>query len=68
MLWLDVNGYTFLNVYRKPGRDEVIDYVTNLTPPNNSLIGGEWNVWHPEFEPGDDDDDDDCFYERGCIY
>ena len=52
ILWLDVNGYTLLNVYREPGRDEVIDYVTNLTPLNNSLIGGDWNVWHPEFEPG----------------
>lgn len=52
MLWLDVNGYTFLNVYRKPGRDEVIDYVKNLIPLNNFLIGGDWNVWHPEFKPG----------------
>ncbi|KAI1370755.1 hypothetical protein F4677DRAFT_342879 [Hypoxylon crocopeplum] len=52
MLWLDVNGYALLNVYREPRSDEVIDYVTNLTPPSNCLMGGDWNVWHPEFEPG----------------
>lgn len=52
MLWLDVNGYSLLNVYRQPGQDNVIDYVTRLIPPTRCLIGGDWNVWHPEFEPG----------------
>ena len=52
MLSLNVNGYTFLNVYRETGRNEVMNYVTNLIPPNNFVVGGDWKVWHPEFEPG----------------
>src|SRR5579871_4856543 len=30
MLWLDVNGYPILNVYRQPLKLEVIDYITHL--------------------------------------
>ena len=52
MLWLDVNGYSILNVYRQPLKLEVIDYVTHLSPPSKCLVGGDFNAWHDMFEPG----------------
>ena len=52
LLWLNVNGYSILNVYRQPGTNEVIDYVTSLVPPANCVIGGDFNVHHDFFEPG----------------
>lgn len=52
LLWIDVNGFAILNAYRSPTHDEVIDYVSHLAPPNNCLIGGDFNVWHDMFEPG----------------
>lgn len=54
LLWLDVNGYSILNIYRQPNTNEVIDYVTMLTPPPNCVIGGDFNVHHDFFEPGVD--------------
>jgi Endonuclease-reverse transcriptase len=52
ILWLEANGCTLLNIYRKPNTDEVLDYVTQLQPPSRCLVGGDFNVWHPLFEPG----------------
>lgn len=52
MLWVDVNGFPILNIYRPPLTNEVIDYVTHLAPPPNCLVGGDFNVWHEMFEPG----------------
>jgi hypothetical protein len=52
MLWLDVNGYAILNVYRQPLTLEVIDYVTHLSPPSKCLVGGDFNARHDMFEPG----------------
>jgi ribonuclease HI len=57
MLWIDVNGYSMLNVYREPRTNEVMDYVTNLTPPARCLIGGDWNARDPTFEPGSESRD-----------
>ena len=51
MLWLDVNGYSILNVYRQPFQLEVIEYVTHLSPPTKCLVGGDFNAWHDMFEP-----------------
>lgn len=52
MLWLDVNGYSILNVYREPTTSEIIDYVANLVPTAKCLIGGDFNCVHDMFEPG----------------
>jgi hypothetical protein len=52
LLWLNVNGYLILNVYRQPSTDLVIDYVTKLVPPPRCIIGGDFNVHHDFFEPG----------------
>jgi ribonuclease HI len=52
LLWLDVNGFAILNIYRQPLTNEVIDYVTTLTPPRKCLIGGDFNARHDTFEPG----------------
>ena len=52
LLWLNVNTYSILNVYRQPHTHSVLDYVTHLEPPPNCLIGGDFNVWHDTFEPG----------------
>jgi hypothetical protein len=52
MLWLDVNGYSILNVYQQPFKPEVIDYVNHLSPPSKCLVGGDFNAWHDMFEPG----------------
>lgn len=52
LLWLSVNGFAILNVYRQPGTDPVIDYVINLVPPRNCVVGGDFNVHHDYFEPG----------------
>jgi hypothetical protein len=52
LLWLDVNGYSILNIYRQPGSDLVIDYVTRLVPPPRCIIGGDFNAHHDFFEPG----------------
>lgn len=51
MLLVVVNGYSIINIYREPNTDTVIDYIT-ITPPRNTLIGGDFNVWHSMFEPG----------------
>jgi ribonuclease HI len=52
LLWVSVNGYRILNVYRQPTTPEVIDYITNLTPVPNCLAGGDFNARHDTFEPG----------------
>lgn len=54
LLWLTVNGYSILNVYRQPGNDVVLDYITNLDPPAKCVIGGDFNAHHDHFEPGVD--------------
>ena len=52
LLWVVVNNRPILNVYRQPTTHEVIDYVKNLVPPNNCLVGGDFNVGHGMFDPG----------------
>ncbi|KAG0157411.1 hypothetical protein PDIDSM_4596 [Penicillium digitatum] len=52
LLWVNVNGFLILNFYRQLTTDKVIDYVTNLTPSQNSLIGGDFNARNEAFEPG----------------
>lgn len=52
LLWVEVNGYTILNAYRQPATPEVMDYITNLTPSPNCLVGGDFNCSHDMFEPG----------------
>jgi hypothetical protein len=52
LLWIDVNDFAILNVYRQPLSLEVIQYITHLVPPSNCLVGGDFNVRHYIFEPG----------------
>lgn len=52
ILWVDVNGFTILNIYREPGTNKLVDYVTRLRAPPNCLIGGDFNARHSTFEPG----------------
>lgn len=52
LLWVTVNGYTILNVYRRPLNQSTLDYITTLTPPPQCLIGGDFNARHETFEPG----------------
>ena len=52
LLWIDVNGFAILNVYRQPLSLEVIQYITHLVLPSNCLVGGDFNVRHDIFEPG----------------
>ena len=51
-LWLEIDGYSILNVYRQPLNHEALDYVLHLFPPPLSVIGGDFNVRHDTFEPG----------------
>jgi hypothetical protein len=52
LLWLDVNGYLILNVYRQPGTNLVIDYVTKLVSLLRCIVRGDFNVYHDFFKPG----------------
>jgi len=52
LLWVSVNGYRILNVYRQPTTPAVVDYMTNLTPSPNCLIGGDFNARHDTFKSG----------------
>ena len=52
LLWIDVERFTILNVYRQPRTPEVLEYITHLSPPPNCLIGGDFNARHEMFEPG----------------
>jgi hypothetical protein len=52
MLWAVVNGVSILNCYRQPLTTDVLQYVTQLTPPSNCLVGGDFNAKHESFEPG----------------
>lgn len=54
LLWVTVNGYSILNIYREPGKDAVLDYILSLVPPSKCLIGGDFNVHNEYFEPGVD--------------
>lgn len=52
LLWLNVNGFAILNIYRQPLNDTVLNYVISLNPPEKCIIGGDFNVHHDLFEPG----------------
>jgi len=52
LLWVVVNDRPILNLYRQPTTPQVIDYIKNLVPPENCLIGGDFNVQHDMFNPG----------------
>ena len=52
MMWVDVNGYAILNVYRDRFSTKVLEYVTGLDPPPRCIVGGDFNARHDTFEPG----------------
>ena len=51
LLWVVVNGVAILNCYRQPLTPDVLQYVTHLAPPQQCLVGGDFNVRHESFEP-----------------
>ncbi|RAL58618.1 hypothetical protein DID88_003538 [Monilinia fructigena] len=52
IVWLEVNGFHTVNVYREPSTRRIIDYITSIQVPPNFLIGGDFNAKHDMFEPG----------------
>ncbi|QSZ33338.1 hypothetical protein DSL72_002926 [Monilinia vaccinii-corymbosi] len=52
LVWLEVNGYHIVNIYREPNILQMIDYVTSLQILSNFLIGRDFNAKHDMFEPG----------------
>ena len=46
LLWVEVNGFSILNVYRIsiPGEMDEMDYVIGLQPLGNCLVGGDLNA------------------------
>ena len=52
LLWVEVNGYPILNVYRQPLNHDTLQYITRLSPPPLCLVGGDFNARHDAFEPG----------------
>ncbi|RAL60025.1 hypothetical protein DID88_000651 [Monilinia fructigena] len=52
LLWIRVNGYSILNVYRAPCTLDIINYITHLIPNERTIIGGDFNAKHELWEPG----------------
>ncbi|RAL64798.1 hypothetical protein DID88_001395 [Monilinia fructigena] len=52
IVWLEVNGFHIVNIYREPNTRHMIDYIISLQIPPNFLIGGDFNAKHDMFEPG----------------
>ncbi|QSZ37372.1 hypothetical protein DSL72_009470 [Monilinia vaccinii-corymbosi] len=50
-VWLEVNSYHVVNVYRESDTSQMIEYVTGLQIPLNFLIGRDFNTKHNTFEP-----------------
>ncbi|KDN63501.1 hypothetical protein CSUB01_12226 [Colletotrichum sublineola] len=53
----DIIGVTiqdtlFLNVYRAPQDPTVLDALEAWTPPPHALVAGDFNAWHPLWQPG----------------
>jgi len=51
-MWIFVNGFSILNIYRQPQTVDLLEYVTHLSPPSSCLVGGDFNAKHETFEPG----------------
>jgi hypothetical protein len=52
LLWIDVNGVSFLNFYREPRTDPVVDNLTSLVPPGRCIAGGDDNANHELWKLG----------------
>ncbi|TGO06774.1 hypothetical protein BTUL_0567g00010 [Botrytis tulipae] len=52
LLWIRVNGYSILNVYRAPCTLDIINYITHLVPNERTVVGGDFNAKHDLWEPG----------------
>ena len=53
LLWLEVDGYTLINVYRPPhdAYSQATNILLNITPPPDCVIGGDFNAYHSIWEP-----------------
>jgi hypothetical protein len=53
LLWLEVCGYSILNVYKPPQEptSETTQHLFNITPPANFLVAGDFNAHHRDWDP-----------------
>lgn len=55
--WVEVCGYTVVNVYRRAAEDTATPTLTKWgTPPPRSIIAGDFNAVHWTWQPGHDSD------------
>ncbi|TLD03543.1 uncharacterized protein PgNI_11520 [Pyricularia grisea] len=52
VLWLEINGILFINVYRAPGIKAALEMVCNTVPNGPTVIGGDFNVTAAAYQPG----------------
>lgn len=50
--WVEVNGITFLNVYKAPNDSTAIQPLINWIPPPNSVAVGDFNSVYWAWQPG----------------
>ncbi|RAL59631.1 hypothetical protein DID88_006490 [Monilinia fructigena] len=52
VVWLEVNGYHIVNIYREPNTMAMINYTIGIIPGPRTLVGGDFNAKHDTYEPG----------------
>lgn len=52
ILWLEINGILFVNVYRAPGTEAALEMVCNTVPNGPTVLGGDFNVAAAAYQPG----------------
>ena len=52
MLWVVVNGFTFVNAYRGGDELDVLQILERWDPPENTMLAGDFNAHHPAWQPG----------------
>ena len=54
ILWLEIDRYTIINVYKPPvngGYSLVTSYLLGIQPPANTLVAGDFNAKHELWQP-----------------
>lgn len=51
VLWIQVGGTTFVNVYRTPGEDGALEEVLAIQPSGRLVVGGDFNAGHEMWQP-----------------
>ncbi|RAL67198.1 hypothetical protein DID88_007975 [Monilinia fructigena] len=52
VVWLEVNGYHIVNIYREPNTMAMINYTIGIIPGPRTLVGGDFSAKHDTYEPG----------------